>query len=205
MKQHPKIKICGLTRECDMEYINEAAPDYIGFVFAKSRRQITGGQARILRQQTAEGIQAVGVFADAEFEIVERLVQCGTIDIVQLHGAESPFYAEKIKKRTGAAVMKAICMRENSIPAYALKDYESAGVDYFLFDGGSGNGIAFDWSRIPRTSCPYFLAGGLHVGNVEAAIRETEAYALDMSSGVETNGVKDRDKILEVIRRIRNV
>lgn len=209
----PKIKICGLTRECDIDYVNEASPEYFGFIFAKSKRQIDEKAAALLKARAKSGIKAVGIFVDASKERIIRLVQNGTIDIVQLHGQETPSYVEHVKKLTGGLVIKAIPIGEKEYPGFMLEEYKNAGTDYFLFDskaigrdsGYGGTGVTFDWSRIPKAPLPYFLAGGLNAQNIVTAVSHVNPYAVDISSGVETDGVKDKDKILEIIRRVRDV
>ena len=209
----PKIKICGLTRECDIDYINEAQPEYIGFVFAKSRRQISEEYASALKARTRKEINVVGVFVDAPQEQIIRLMENKIIDIAQFHGSESPSYMEGVKKRVDGYLIKAVRMGEDGYSTSFFEDYKEAGADYFLFDSASANhptnyggtGITFDWSKIPAVPLPFFLAGGLHADNAEAAASIVKPYAIDLSSGVEVNGVKDKDKILEIIRRVRNV
>ncbi len=207
----PKIKICGLTRECDIDYVNEAGPEYIGFVFADSRRQIDEAGAAHLKSRVKSGVSAVGVFVNASTEQIIRLMQNGTIDIVQLHGQEPPAYVEEIKRRISGPVIKAVRIGEEEYPSAFLEEYANSGADYFLFDSGTagggygGTGVAFDWNRIPKTPLPYFLAGGLHAENIGEAVSYAKPYAVDISSGVEKDGVKNRDKILEIIRRIRDV
>lgn len=215
-----KIKICGLTRECDIDYINEAGPDYIGFVFADSRRRVSVADARRMKDKVGAGIQSVGVFVDEQPEKILFLVEEGIIDAVQLHGHEDEYYVKSIKKHTSCPVIKAIhpaaaemtCgYGQGGSNTENLYDrYAGAGADFLLLDSGSsamagGTGQIFDWGLIPRISCPYFLAGGLNIDNIESALRQTKAYGVDISSGVETAGVKDKDKILQIIRRIRNV
>lgn len=204
----PKIKICGLMKDCDVDYINESYPDYVGFIFAHTRREISAEDARRFRRKLAEGIQAVGVFVDEEPERVVWLLQEGIIDIAQLHGHEDAAYVEALKRKTGCLVVKALSP-ETGQREESYEDYVKAGADYFLFDSGNaalagGTGKTFDWSLIPDGNHPFFLAGGLHAGNIEDAIYSVKPYAVDISSGVETDGVKDRDKILEIVRRVRN-
>lgn len=209
----PKIKICGLTRECDIDYINEAGPEYIGFVFAQSKRQVDTERAVFLKSKIKPGIETVGVFVNAPPEHVCSLVNRGTIDIVQLHGHETPSYVERIKKLTSAPLIKAVRMGEETYRSLFFEEYKNAGIDYFLLDSASaagssgygGTGITFNWGKIPEMPLPYFLAGGLNAGNIREAARVASPYAVDISSGAETGGVKDRDKILEIIRRVRDV
>lgn len=205
----PKIKICGLMRDCDVDYVNEACPEYVGFVFAHTRREISADTARRFRRNLRKEIQSAGVFVNEEPERVAWLLGEGIIHIAQLHGDEDAAYVERIKKETGCVVIKAL--HPETIPDQAVYgEYIGAGVDYFLFDSRSstqvgGTGKVFDWSLIPDRMHPFFLAGGLHAGNVEEAVRTVSPYAVDISSGVETDGYKDREKILEIVRRIRNV
>lgn len=208
----PKIKICGLTRDCDIDYVNEAQPEYIGFVFAKSKRQISPEQAMTLKTKIRKGISVVGVFIDAPQKQVIRLMKDKVIDIAQFHGNESPFYVEEIKKQIDGSLIKAVGIGKNEYSDSFFETYKEAGADYFLFDSVlesnptryGGTGITFDWCKTPKVSLPFFLAGGLHANNIETAISIAEPYGIDVSSGVEANGVKDKDKILEMIRRVRN-
>ncbi len=202
-----KIKICGLMRDCDVDYVNEACPDYVGFVFAHTRREITAEDARRFRDRLAAGIQAVGVFVDEEREKVAWLLQEGIIHTAQLHGQEDAAYVEWLKARTGCEIIKAL-HPERGTGTDCYEDYVKAGVDYFLFDSSTpalagGTGKTFDWKLVPEGKLPFFLAGGLHAGNVDEAIRTVMPYGVDISSGVETDGKKDRDKILEIVRKIR--
>ncbi|MDO4942092.1 MAG: phosphoribosylanthranilate isomerase [Lachnospiraceae bacterium] len=196
-----KIKICGLTRPCDIDFVNEAKPDYIGFVFwKKSRRSVTREQAAVLKAKLDPDILAVGVFVDEKEEIVAELVNAGIIDLIQLHGTEDAAYVARLRKLTDKPIIKAFCgdqMGEalrNGFPAH-----------YYLFDSGKGTGKIFDWDLVPEIEKPWFLAGGISAENVIEAIEKLHPYAVDFSSSVETNGKKDRDKILKIVRRIRDV
>ena len=202
-----RIKICGLMRDCDADYVNEAHPDYVGFVFAHTRREITAEDARRFRDRLVADIQAVGVFVDEEKEKAAWLLQEGIIQIAQLHGQEDAAYVEWLKACTGCEIIKAL-HPEKGLGADRYEDYVKAGVDYFLFDSSTpvsvgGTGKTFDWKLVPEGNLPFFLAGGLRAGNVEEAIRTVMHYGVDISSGVETDGKKDRDKILEIVKRIR--
>ena len=197
-----KIKICGLFRTVDIEYVNEVLPDYIGFVFAKSRRQVTPGQAEILRKELNRQIKAVGVFVNASVEEVASLLNKGTIDIAQLHGDEDEEYIKRLKTKGDYTIIKAVrvectedIIRAQNVPA-----------DYLLLDHGKGGtGKAFDWNLVRECGRPFFLAGGIHEHNIEEALKKLKPYAIDLSSGVETDGVKDKEKIFEIVRRVRNV
>jgi len=201
-----RVKICGLTRLADVEAVNAAKPDYIGFVFAESRRKIAPEQAVKLRAALRPDIIPVGVFADALLEHILALVRGGAVDVIQLHGAadgpESGDYIAELKARTNAPLIKAVALEK---PGDAQKWAESR-ADYLLFDSkGGGTGQVFDWDLIGNIGKPYFLAGGLNAGNIACAVRRTAAYAFDVSGGVETDGLKDPGKIrdfVEIIRRL---
>lgn len=195
-----KIKICGLFRPIDIEYVNEALPDYIGFVFAKSRRQVTGEQAEELKRTLDPAIKVVGVFVDAPIETVESFLKNRVIDAVQLHGVESEEYIRRLRTDTGCEIIKAIrvAKEEDVIAA------QNCLADYILLDNGAGGtGEAFDWELAEKCEKPYFLAGGIHGGNLDKALNAGTPFAIDLSSGVETDGLKDRNKILEIVRRVR--
>lgn len=202
-----KIKICGLTRPQDVEAVNAARPDYIGFVFAKSRRRLTPQQAITLKRQLDPEIQSVGVFVNPSLETVLDITSRDILDIVQLHGDEPPVFAERVRRETGSPVVKAFRIRgEESLAA--LKAYDQA--DYLLLDtynknAYGGTGRAFNWALLRGNTSgkPFFLAGGLNIENIETAIRTVRPYGVDISSGVETNGRKDPGKIEEIIKKIR--
>ena len=196
-----KVKICGLTRPCDIESVNIEKPDYIGFVFAESRRKVTPAQAKELRSKLATGIIPVGVFVDETTRNILSLVQNNVIEMVQLHGAESEEYITRLKELTTAPIIKAISVRH----AGDVQKWALTAADYLLLDNkGGGTGQAFDWSLIGETTKPYFLAGGLDVNNIATAINQTTPFAVDVSSGVETDGYKNPAKIKEFIGRVRH-
>ena len=197
-QQRTKIKICGLKRPKDITYVNEAKPDYCGFIieFPKSSRNVTGDQVRILIAELDKNIIPVGVFVNAAPERVEELLLDGTIRIAQLHGQEDDDYIRRIQKNTGSQVIKAFSVKAAQDIELALK----SPADYILLDqGGGGTGQTFDWSLIPEIKRPFFLAGGLGADNLEQAVDTIRPYAVDLSSSVETDGVKDRSKILEAV------
>lgn len=194
-----KIKICGIKRECDIDYINEALPDYTGFVFAKSRRQVSFDVAAKLRSRLNKSITPVGVFVNAPIDEICFLHREGIIDIAQLHGQEDALYIEKLKEKIDCPLIKALKIDKD----FDRSILSTLNVDYFLFDNGAGGtGKTFDWSLMPKTKKPFFLAGGLNIKNIDAAISQ-HPFAVDLSSGVETDGLKDREKILEIVSRIR--
>ena len=195
-----KIKICGLKRLEDITFANELKPDYVGFVFAKSRRQVSPEEAQILRGALVPSIPAVGVFVDQDMDLVARLLCKGIIQMAQLHGNETPEQIRYLKSKTDRPVIRAVRVntKEEVLMAQKLP------VEYLLLDSGAGSGKTFSWSKIPKNlSKPYFLAGGIDAENAGKALEETEAFALDASSSVETDGVKDREKMKELIRRVQ--
>lgn len=197
-----KIKICGLTNINDISYANEAMPDYIGFVFAKSKRQINFELAKELRKNLSASIKAVGVFVNEEIGIIKDLCDKNIIDLVQLHGDENKEYIKMLKKEISKPVIKAIRVKNS------LNDV-SFNTDYILFDTFSknqygGSGESFNWSLVKNYKQPFFLAGGLNIENIENAIKIANPYCVDISSGVETNGVKDRGKMIEIVKKVRS-
>lgn len=195
-----KIKICGLMRQQDIDAVNEAGPDYIGFVFAESRRQVTPQQAELLKRRLDPKIQAAGVFVNAPIEEVVEICRQGIIDLIQLHGSETTDYIRQLKTRTDKPVIKAVSMQKG-LSGQQLMEIPS---DYLLLDQGKGGtGKTFDWKLIPEIKRPFFLAGGLGPDNLAEAIRQVQPFAVDLSSGVETDGKKDREKILQAVRSVK--
>ena len=200
-----KIKFCGLSRFCDIEAVNELRPEYVGFVFApKSRRYITPEKAADLKRMLLKDILAVGVFVDENPETIIRLIKSGIIDIAQLHGHEDEAYIQSLRRAVGHPVIKAFRIKAKE----DLADVEECGADYVLLDSGAGTGEVFNWKLIKDIKRPYFLAGGLTPDNVEEAKAVLCPYAVDVSSGIETDGVKDRLKMAafaDVARKGRQI
>ena len=195
-----KIKLCGLTRECDIEAANEQRPDYVGFVFApKSKRYVSHDIALNLKKLLSPDIKAVGVFVDEKAETVAELLENGIIDRAQLHGTEDEEYIEKLRKLTDRPIIKAFRIEDSSDVAEAVKST----ADYILLDSGAGTGSVFDWELIKNIERPYFLAGGLTPENVSEAIEMLHPYAADVSSGIETDGKKDRLKMAKFVAAVR--
>ena len=193
-----KIKICGLRREQDIDYVNALKSDFIGFILtAGFRRSITRETAKALKTRLSKDITAVGVFVNDSADTINSFIAEGIIDIAQLHGDESAELCKKIN----APVIKFLKCDEDI--AEKIIDYENA-ADYFLFDSGTGTGNTFDWSKIPKTAKPFFLAGGLGADNLKKAIEEINPFAVDLSSSVETDGFKDYDKIKKVTEIVKN-
>ena len=193
-----KIKICGLKRREDIEYVNKYQPDYIGFVFAGKKRKLTYDQVVDLKKYLTSSIQVVGVFVNEDISFVEKLVKEHVIDLVQLHGQEDQKYIQALKEKVDVSIIKAIQIKnEDSFN-------EHYDVDYYLYDHGTGGtGESFDWSMLKEVDKPVFLAGGINLLNVDDALKKN-VYALDVSSGVETDGFKDERKIKKIVRRVRN-
>lgn len=195
-----KIKLCGLSRSCDVMAANELKPEYIGFVFAsKSKRSVTPEKAADLKRLLHPNIQAVGVFVNAPPETIARLVNSGTIDMVQLHGEEDESYIKQLQQLADAPMIKAFRVKSSI-------DIEAANhctADYVLLDSGAGTGTAFDWKLLQDMKRPYFLAGGLGADNVELAMKLLHPFAVDVSSGIETNGVKDPAKMAAFVAAVR--
>lgn len=201
-----KIKLCGIRRPEDVAMVNRAQPDYAGFVFAPGRRQVTAEEAESLRRQLDPAIAAVGVFVKAPVEEAAALANWGTIQLIQLHGEEDEAYVKALRERTQAPIIRVIRVRGPE----SLRDLERYDCDYFLLDTYSGSqfggmGKTFDHSlirqaRFPR---PFFLAGGLDPANVAAAIAESSPFGVDTSSGIETAGIKDENKIRAFVSAVR--
>lgn len=200
------IKICGLRRKEDIFAVNEAMPDFAGFVFAESPRQIAPEHAARLKDLLNPEIKAVGVFVNEAVERVLEICRRGIIDMIQLHGDEDESYIREISSQTDCPVIRAIRVKSKE----ALRGADGLQCDYLLLDAWSDNvyggaGKRFDWSVIKGIKKPFFLAGGLNAENLALAAETVRPYCLDLSSGVETDGFKDRKKILKAIKAVRSV
>ena len=197
-----KIKICGLTRLEDIEAANALLPDYIGFVFwERSKRNVTKEQAKELKSRLDSRIKAVGVFVDAEIDFIADLVSCGIIDVAQLHGSEDEDYISQLRERIGGAeIIKAFNI--NKIESF--DEAEKSSADHIMIDSGKGSGITFDWSKLERLKRPYFLAGGLSTENISEVLASIKPFAVDVSSGVETDGLKDSTKMKRFVESVRS-
>ena len=196
-----KIKLCGLTRPCDIEAVNELQPDYIGFVFAKkSRRYVSPEKAEELKAMLAPGIQAVGVFVNEEPEQIAALLEAGTIDVAQLHGQESETEIRRLRELTDHPLIQAFRIDTE-------QDVERANAstaDYVLLDSGAGGtGTVFDWDLLQAIRRPYFLAGGLDTENLGTVKAKLNPYGVDVSSGIETDGYKDKEKMTAFVAAAR--
>ena len=189
-----KVKICGLKSMYDIETANITQPDYVGFVFAKSKRQISPEHALQMKQALDKNIKAVGVFVDENQEFIRNLVNRGVIDMVQQYRPKDTDYGVPIIQ--GIRVENATHIIETT-------------AEYVLFDTYSkgaygGTGETFDWELLQGYKKPFFLAGGLNCGNVAQAVRITKPYCVDVSSGVEEHGIKSREKVIDFVNMVRN-
>ena len=195
-----KIKMCGLSRTEDIQAANAIKPDYIGFVFAEiSKRRVSALEASKLKSKLDPEIKAVGVFLDDKLDFVASMLNLGIVDVVQLHGSEDEEYIEKVRKITNKPIIKAFIIRSQE----DVERAEKSTADYILLDGGKGEGRAFDWSLLKEIKRPYFLAGGLNPDNVGDAVKALKPYAVDVSTGIETDGVKDREKMTAFAGAVR--
>ncbi|WHH59598.1 phosphoribosylanthranilate isomerase [Petroclostridium sp. X23] len=197
-----KVKICGLTTKKDIDIINKYRPDYIGFVFAESRRKVTPGIVREMTGALAAEIKKVGVFVNASAETVNEISDICEIDIIQLHGDETPYYCSLINK----PIWKAVRVKdEKSLENVQQYPVDTLLLDAYAADQYGGVGRTFDWELVSKIGADrrIILAGGLNNGNVEAAISLVHPYCVDVSSGVETDGRKDEAKIKEFLEKVR--
>ena len=203
-------------KPCDIEYANRVKPDLVGFIFANTRRKISAAQAKQFREALDAEIPAVGVFVNEDISVIVSLVQDGCIDMIQLHGEEDADYIRRLREICGVPVIKAVKVQT----VEQIRQAAALPVDYLLLDtyrkgvlGGTGE--AFDWELLREAKAaagdtaegelfgkPYFLAGGLHAGNLREAAA-LGSYGLDVSSGIETEGSKDFDKMVEVVNIVR--
>lgn len=196
-----KVKICGMQTENDIAIANAFSPDYVGFVFAESKRRVMMQQAEAMKRVLHPDIKAVGVFVNQPLDEVAELCRRGIIDMVQLHGDETAAYCRALKERICVPVICVTPVNDQvSKPRFAG--------DYYLYDTASaargGVGKAFDWSLLHETDMKHaFLAGGLTPENVGNAASSVKPFAVDVSSGVETSGRKDAEKIRRFMKAVR--
>lgn len=189
-----RIKICGLYRPEDIQSVNQARPDWCGFIvnFPKSHRSLTPEQVRELRRDLYAGIIPVGVFVDQPVDTAAALLNDGTVSIAQLHGQEDGAYIAALRAAApGHPVWKAFKIHS----AADLETVNNSPASLVVLDNGCGTGETFDWTLARGVTRPYLLAGGLTPENIPQAIAQLHPWGLDISSGVETDGKKDFDKI----------
>lgn len=217
-----KIKICGLTRKEDIEYVNELLPDYVGFVFAKSKRQVSLDKAKELINLLDKKIQTVGVFQNEEIDKVKYTAEYLKLDIIQLHGNEDGDYVKKLypfKVWKSLGIDAADSLDSNELLQNKVKFHQenlnklsSYGIEALLVDSSvkgskGGTGISFNWNILDKLilNKKLILAGGLNDENIQKAIEKVKPYAVDVSSGVEENGIKDYDKMKSFIEKVRKM
>ena len=218
----PKVKMCGISKVETIPAVVEAKPDYMGLVFAPSKRQVTVDQAKILVEELNRGyakkygsdtehdkndtIKTVGVFVNETIDNLVTIANEANLDAVQLHGDEDEAFIQSLKERTNVEVWKAIQIRT----AADTEKWIDSSADMLLFDAyhkdeRGGTGEVFDWSSLDAFERPFMLAGGIDSTNVARAIRTVRPYGIDISSGIETNGVKDDEKITAFIKIVKSI
>ena len=218
----PKVKMCGISKVETIPAVVEAKPDYMGLVFAPSKRQVTVDQAKTLVEELHRGyaqkygsdtehdkndtIKTVGVFVNETVDNLITIVNEANLDAVQLHGDEDETFIQSLKERTNVEVWKAIQIRS----AADVEEWIDSSADMLLFDAyhkdeRGGTGEVFDWSSLDAFERPFMLAGGIDSTNVARAIRTVRPYGIDISSGIETNGVKDDEKITAFTKIVKSI
>ena len=218
----PKVKMCGISKVETIPAIVDAKPDYMGLVFAPSKRQVTVDQAKILVEELHRGyakkygsdtehdkngtIKTVGVFVNETVENLVTIANEANLDAVQLHGDEDEAFIQSLKERTNVEVWKAVQIRS----AADVEKWIDSSADMLLFDAyhkdeRGGTGEVFDWSSLDAFERPFMLAGGIDSTNVARAIRTVRPYGIDISSGIETNGAKDDEKIKAFTKIVNSI
>lgn len=197
-----KIKICGLSRPCDIEYVSEAKPDFCGFIInvPKSKRNVSPDTVRQLVKNLSSDVKPVGVFVNAPMDEIAALTEDGTLAYVQLHGKEDKAYIAALREKIHVPIIQAFKVSCPEDVAHA----QQSSADYILLDNGSGGtGKTFDWSHLREITRPYILAGGLGPDNLGLAVSQLAPWGVDLSSGVETDGFKDKNKVLAAVQAVR--
>ena len=211
----PKVKMCGISKVETIPAVVEAKPDYMGLVFAPSKRQVTVEQAKMLvealhkqckEQNNMVSIKTVGVFVNETLDNLVTIANEANLDVVQLHGDEDEAFIQSLKERTNVEVWKAVQIRR----AADVEEWIDSSADMLLFDAyhkdeRGGTGEVFDWSSLDAFERPFMLAGGIDSTNVARAIRTVRPYGIDISSGIETNGVKDDEKIKAFTKIVNSI
>lgn len=207
-----RIKICGLKSLTDVKIVNKYLPEYVGFVFANTKRFVSDELASKMKQALDKRIQSVGVFVNEPQEHIISLYKQGIIDLVQLHGDESKEYIHELKEKINAPIIRAVRVQN----AEQVREELQQKADFMLFDtykkgvyGGSGERfplvILEESLKEEENKRPYFLAGGLAPDNIKEVLGSIDCYCVDVSTGVETDGSKDEKKVREFIERVRGV
>lgn len=195
-----RIKCCGMFRDVDVAAVNAVRPDYCGFIvdFPKSHRSLPPEEAARLAAQVAKGITTVAVVVDQPVEAVAALAR-NAFGAVQLHGHEDEAYLARLRALTDAPVIQAIQVHGPEDVARA----NASTANMVLLDAGQGGGTAFDWGLLAGVERPLMLAGGLTPENVAEAIRAVHPWGVDLSSGLETDRLKDPTKIKAAVAAVR--
>ena len=190
-----------MRRQEDIRHANRLRPEMIGFVFWKpSKRYVSPDEAAKLRSILDDGITPVGVFVDEDPKVVADIATNGTIDMIQLHGAEDEEYIHGLRKLTDAPIIRTFCVRSEE----DLVKASGSSADMVLLDNGKGTGQTFDWTLMKDLGRDFILSGGLSESNVGDAVRRFHPFAVDVSSAVETDGFKDRSKMERFIDAVRS-
>ncbi len=202
------VKLCGIRRPEDIDYVNEYRPDYIGFVFAKSKRQVTAEYAAQLKAKLSPEIKAVGVFVNSTIEEVAQIQKIAGLDVIQLHGDEDNSYLQKLKNVVKCSIWKAVRVKSSA----DIENADKLGADLLLLDafsedsyGGTGKTVDCNLINNAVFKTPFLLAGGLDCDNVKNAVKTVSPDGVDISGGIETDGFKDENKIKKFIENVRSV
>lgn len=196
-----KIKICGIKNENEAKIINECMPDIAGFVFASGKRQIDINKAKILKKIINPEIETAGIFVEQNEDEILEIYNKKIIDIIQLHGDYDERTIKNLKEKTGAKIIKVIRVKEGFYKIETL-------ADFILFDAYSkdkygGLNKTFDWNIKIISNVPYFVAGGINENNIVEMVKKLTPYGVDISSGVEVDGFKTKEKVFNIIKIIK--
>lgn len=216
---HPRVKLCGMSREEDVRSVAQTRPDMCGFIvdFPQSHRSVSVERltelcelldeedAKVAARMATSGnpvnlhpIWRVGVFVDEPLDSLIRIVTNGSVDLVQLHGNESNAYISELRHRTRVGTIQAFRVRGSEDVSRA----EGSSADMILLDSGQGSGRVFDWGDVSRVHRPFILAGGLTPETIGKALTEVHPWGVDMSSGIETDKLKDPAKIAAAVDEV---
>lgn len=202
------VKFCGMRRRQDIEYANECRPDYIGFILSDGfRRSVDLGTFCELNTYLDENIKRVGVFVNEPIENILYRAYTESLDVIQLHGSENEDYIKALRKGFSGEIWKAVCAGSSEdIEYYNWKNIDKLLIDSFSKDGAGGTGKRIDTEIVKgaKIEKPFFIAGGITAENIIEIARDTKPYGVDISSGIETDGFKDLQKmkkIMEILRK----
>ena len=205
-----RTKICGITRIQDIDAVVAAGVDAIGFVFyPPSPRSVSATKAKVLVQGVPAYVQTVGLFVNATDDEIAQILKTVPLDLLQFHGDETPEQCQRIAQQTGRRWYKAIQMKPDLDIINSIKSYQQVGASAVLLDAWhpelkGGTGQQFDWSQFPKLDIALILAGGLTPDNIEEAIKTTQAFAVDVSGGVESaKGIKDQQRIEKFMQGVQ--